>query len=97
MEVVGAFTPSAQAIGEAARCGDRLYKLPSCVSAVDVVFQVRDRSLLAGNDVLDEVPDGDHTHYMIAFEHGQMPNVFVGHQAQTFLHRFARMRNGDIG
>src|SRR5438132_1556966 len=47
--------------------------------AVEVIFKVCDCSVLAGNNVLDEVPDRDHTHHLIAFDHGQVPNVFVGH------------------
>ena len=74
-----------------------LQRLPCCVSAVDVIFQVCNCGLLAGNDVLDEIPDRDHAYYLIAFDHGQMANAFVGHQAQTFFDRFTRMSHGNIG
>src|SRR6476620_3075002 len=63
----------------------------SQVSAVNVAFQMSDRGLLAGNDVLDQIADGNHAHNLVAIEHWQMPDMLVCHDTQTFIYTLTRM------
>ena len=71
-------------------------QLSSDVSAVNVIFQVRNRGFLARDHVFDEVTDRDHADNLVRIDDRQVANVFIGHQSQTSFNRFARMRDGHI-
>src|SRR5947208_9972049 len=69
----------------------------SQVSAVNVVFQMGDRGLLAGNDVFDQIADGNHAHNLVAIEHWQMSDMLVRHDTQTLIYALTRMCRKHVG
>ena len=72
-------------------------ELPRGEAAVDVIFQMGNGGLLAGNYMFHEVSDGDHSDYCVISEHRQMANVLVCHEAQTCFDSLAPMGCEHIG
>ena len=67
-------------------------KLPRGETAVDVIFQMGNSRLLAGNHMFHEVPDRDHPDHFIIVNDRQMANVMVCHEAQTCFDPLTPMR-----
>src|SRR5205814_19143 len=60
----------------------------SRIPAGDVAFQMRDGGALAGDDVLDQIADGNNADDFSAVHDRQMADVFGGHERETFVHAF---------
>jgi hypothetical protein len=65
------------------------------ISARDVALKRLNRLLLAGNDPLHQVSDGDDSDHRVILNHGQVPEVALGHQRHALVYRVFRAHGDD--
>src|SRR5947207_2791826 len=61
-----------------------------------VAFQMRNGRALAGDHMFDQIADGNNPDHFTVLDHGEVTNVFLRHQAQTFVDAFTRLRGRNV-